>query len=110
MMDQLKRWFSTPRGILVTAFVIIVIAVLGFRSVGKGSGATAKGRPLKQLAMLHRGNAPPLIESPSQEKFTFPTQKLRTALRQSQRHLCACTWYREREHSDVPGLPRRRAG
>ena len=43
MMEQLKRWFSTPRGILVTAFVIIVIAVLGFRSEGKGSGAAAKG-------------------------------------------------------------------
>lgn len=43
MMEQFKRWISTPRGALVTAFVIIVIAVLGFRAVGKSSGATAKG-------------------------------------------------------------------
>jgi membrane fusion protein (multidrug efflux system) len=43
MMEQFKRWVSTPRGALVTAFVIIVIAVLGFRTVGKRSAATAKG-------------------------------------------------------------------
>jgi membrane fusion protein (multidrug efflux system) len=43
MMEQFKRWISTPRGALVTAFVIIVIAVLAFRTAGKGGGATAKG-------------------------------------------------------------------
>jgi hypothetical protein len=42
MMEQFKRWISTPRGALVTAFVIVVIAVLGFRTVGKKSSATAK--------------------------------------------------------------------
>lgn len=43
MLQQLKRWFSTPRGVVVTVFIVIIIAVIAFRTMGNSGGATAQG-------------------------------------------------------------------
>ena len=32
MLQQLKRWFSTPRGVVITAIVLVVIALVVFRT------------------------------------------------------------------------------
>src|SRR5215211_4700582 len=42
-MEQLKRWFSSPRGIAITAIVVVVIALLFFR--GKGSDTAQAAGP-----------------------------------------------------------------
>ena len=41
MMQQLKRWFSSPRGLAISALVVVVIALLAFRTMGRGAGAGA---------------------------------------------------------------------
>jgi membrane fusion protein (multidrug efflux system) len=43
MLDQLKRWFSSPRGIVLTALAILVVALIAFRTMGGGGSASAKG-------------------------------------------------------------------
>src|SRR6185503_11624909 len=54
-MEQLKRWFSSPRGVAITAIVVVVIALLFFRGrsgetaqaagPGAGKAGAAKGGP-----------------------------------------------------------------
>jgi membrane fusion protein, multidrug efflux system len=43
MQQQVKRWWSTPRGIVIAAMVIIVIALVAFRTVGRRGGAGSPG-------------------------------------------------------------------
>ncbi len=38
-----KPWFSTPRGIILTALAILVVAVVAFRTVGRRGNAKAQG-------------------------------------------------------------------
>jgi membrane fusion protein (multidrug efflux system) len=48
-MNTLKRWFSTPRGIVVTLLAVLLVAVIGTRTMrrgnakGTGPGAAAGG-------------------------------------------------------------------
>jgi len=43
MLQQLKRWFSTPRGVVITAIVLVVIALVVFRTRGRSGSANAQG-------------------------------------------------------------------
>lgn len=43
MQEQLKRWWSTPRGKVVTAIVFLVIALVAFRTMGRSDNAKAQG-------------------------------------------------------------------
>jgi membrane fusion protein (multidrug efflux system) len=51
-MEQLKRWFSSPRGLAISAIVVVVIALLFFRgkggetaqAAGAGAGKAAAGK------------------------------------------------------------------
>ena len=43
MPQQMKRWWSTPRGIAIAAIVVVAIALIAFRSMGRSSTANAKG-------------------------------------------------------------------
>ncbi len=42
-MDQLKRWLSTPRGVALSVIVVLVIALVTFRTMGGSAGASQKG-------------------------------------------------------------------
>jgi membrane fusion protein (multidrug efflux system) len=43
MLDQLKRWLSTPRGVAVSVIVVLVIALVTFRTMGGSASASPKG-------------------------------------------------------------------
>ena len=40
-MEQLKRWFSSPRGLAITAIVVVVIALLVVRGKGDDTAQAA---------------------------------------------------------------------
>jgi membrane fusion protein (multidrug efflux system) len=44
MMHQLKRWLSTPQGLAISAIIVLVIALLAFRTMGRSGNATAQGK------------------------------------------------------------------
>jgi membrane fusion protein, multidrug efflux system len=57
-VQSIRRWWATPRGMAITAIVIVVIALIAFRTMGgkgsasaKGPGAAAGGAPMSMPPM-----------------------------------------------------------
>src|SRR6266540_1126339 len=42
MLQQLKRWLSTPRGVVLTVFAVLVVALVAFRTVGRRGNAAGQ--------------------------------------------------------------------